>query len=74
MIGEHPKTSEPQRSKAAYAFRDALILGPKSMVFGGLYAATRAKYRTVYGLHEHATLLAGQIELTEENSGKKRRV
>ena len=44
------------------------------MVFGGLYAATRAKYRTVYGLHEHATLLAGQIELTEENSGKKRRV
>lgn len=40
------------------------------MVFGGLYAATRGKYRTVYGFHEHPTLLAGQIELTEENSGK----
>ena len=39
-------------------------------VSGGLYAATKGKYRVVYSFHEHATLLDGQLALTDENTGK----
>ena len=42
---------------------------PQSVVFGGIYAATRGKYRALYSFHEHATLLSGRIELTDETSG-----
>lgn len=43
---------------------------PKTSVFGGIYAATRGKYRLVYPFHEHATLLSGRLELTDETTGK----
>ena len=39
-------------------------------VSGGLYAATKGKYRVVYAFHEHATLLDGQLALTDETTGK----
>ncbi|MCW0002376.1 cupin domain-containing protein [Pararhizobium sp. YC-54] len=42
---------------------------PETAVFGGVYAATRGKYRVVYPFHEHATLLAGRLELTDETNG-----
>ena len=43
--------------------------GPAATVFGGLYAATRGKYRVVYPFHEHATILSGRVELTDEACG-----
>ncbi|OHV87637.1 cupin domain-containing protein [Mesorhizobium sp. ORS 3428] len=42
---------------------------PAGAVFGGVYAATRGKYRVVYPFHEHATLLSGNVELTDEATG-----
>ncbi|APO70797.1 cupin domain-containing protein (plasmid) [Rhizobium gallicum] len=42
---------------------------PKGPVFGGLYAATRGIYRVVYPFHEHATVLQGEVELTDERTG-----
>lgn len=41
-----------------------------SAVSGGLYAATKGKYRVVYAFHEHATLLDGELALTDETTGK----
>jgi uncharacterized protein len=38
-------------------------------VSGGLYAATRGKYRVTYPFHEHATLLDGELALTDEKTG-----
>jgi uncharacterized cupin superfamily protein len=43
---------------------------PDGPVFGGVYAATRGAYRVVYPFHEHATLLSGELELTDEASGQ----
>ena len=39
-------------------------------MFGGLYAATRGTYRVVYAFHEHATLLDGELAITDEASGQ----
>ncbi len=39
-------------------------------VSGGLYAATRGKYRVVYPFDEHATLLDGDLALTDVKSGE----
>ena len=39
-------------------------------ISGGLYAATRGRYRVVYPFHEHATLLEGELALTDEASGR----
>ncbi|WP_264214165.1 cupin domain-containing protein [Leisingera thetidis] len=44
--------------------------GPDGTVFGGVYSVTRGKYRTVYGFHEHATLLDGVVALTDETTGE----
>lgn len=41
-----------------------------SPVSGGLYAASQGQYRVTYPFHEHATLLDGQLALTDETSGK----
>ncbi|MFK0206349.1 cupin domain-containing protein [Agrobacterium sp. NPDC090283] len=41
----------------------------ETAIFGGLFSATRGKYRVVYPFHEHATVLSGHIELTDEVSG-----
>lgn len=38
-------------------------------VSGGLYAASHGKYRVTYPFHEHATLLDGQLALTDETNG-----
>jgi uncharacterized cupin superfamily protein len=38
-------------------------------VSGGLYAATRGRYRVVYPFDEHATLLDGQLRLTDVGTG-----
>jgi uncharacterized cupin superfamily protein len=43
--------------------------GPTSAVFGGVFAATLGRYRTIYPFHEHATLLSGNVVLTDEASG-----
>lgn len=42
---------------------------PDCAVFGGLYAATRGKYRVVYSFHEHATFMSGHLQLTDEATG-----
>ncbi|QND46044.1 DUF861 domain-containing protein (plasmid) [Rhizobium lusitanum] len=39
-------------------------------VFGGLYSATKGKYRVVYAFHDHATLLDGDLAITDETTGK----
>jgi uncharacterized cupin superfamily protein len=41
----------------------------ESPVSGGLYAATRGRYRVVYPFDEHATLLDGKLSLTDEGTG-----
>ena len=43
---------------------------PEGTVFGGLYSATKGKYRVVYSFHEHATLLYGELTLTDEHTSK----
>ena len=43
---------------------------PDDPVFGGVYAAARGAYRLVYPFHEHATLLSGELELTDEAIGE----
>ena len=47
-----------------------LIGGPDKPVFGGLYAATKGAYRVVYPFHEHATLIDGELAITDEASGE----
>jgi uncharacterized cupin superfamily protein len=47
-----------------------LLGAPDKAVFGGLYAATRGRYRVVYGFHEHATVLEGELAITNEASGE----
>ncbi len=47
-----------------------LIGAPDKPVFGGLYAATRGTYRVVYAFHEHATLLDGEVAITDEKSAE----
>lgn len=39
-------------------------------VSGGLYTASRGRYRVTYPFHEHATLLDGQLALTDETTGQ----
>jgi uncharacterized cupin superfamily protein len=39
-------------------------------VSGGLYSATRGRYRVVYPFHEHATLLDGELAITDEATGQ----
>ncbi|GEO87002.1 MULTISPECIES: cupin domain-containing protein [Alphaproteobacteria] len=39
-------------------------------VSGGLYSATKGKYRVTYPFHEHATLLDGELAITDEQSGE----
>lgn len=41
----------------------------ESPVSGGLYAASHGKYRVIYPFHEHATLLDGELALTDETNG-----
>lgn len=47
-----------------------LLGSPATSVFGGLYAATRGRYRVVYAFDEHATLLEGELAITDEASGE----
>lgn len=39
-------------------------------VSGGLYSATKGKYRVIYPFHEHATLLDGELAINDEATGK----
>jgi uncharacterized cupin superfamily protein len=39
-------------------------------VSGGLYSATQGKYRVTYPFHEHATLLDGELAITDEATGE----
>jgi len=39
-------------------------------VSGGLYAATHGKYRVVYAFDEHATLVDGELALTDVIAGR----
>lgn len=41
-------------------------------IFGGQFSATQGKYRVTYGFHEHATLIEGEVTLTDEASGESR--
>jgi uncharacterized cupin superfamily protein len=38
-------------------------------VSGGYYSATRGRYRLVYPFHEHATLIEGELAITDESTG-----
>ena len=42
----------------------------ESAVSGGLYSATKGKYRVTYPFHEHATLLDGELAITDEATGE----
>lgn len=39
-------------------------------VSGGFYAATKGRYSVVYPFHEHATLLEGQLAITDQSTGQ----
>jgi uncharacterized cupin superfamily protein len=39
-------------------------------VSGGFYAASQGSYRVTYPFHEHATLLEGELRLTDASTGK----
>ena len=57
--------------EGAVAVSGKLLFGSlESAVSGGLYAASHGKYRVTYAFHEHATLLDGQLALTDETDGK----
>lgn len=43
--------------------------GPATPVFGGLFAAGRGRYRVTYAFDEHATLLEGELAITDETTG-----
>ncbi|MES0880927.1 cupin domain-containing protein [Roseibium sp. SCP14] len=43
---------------------------PDDAVFGGRFSASKGKYRVTYGFDEHATVLDGEVALTDEESGK----
>ncbi|MEM7069483.1 MAG: cupin domain-containing protein [Pseudomonadota bacterium] len=47
-----------------------ILGGLDKPVFGGQYSVTRGKYRVTYGFHEHATLIEGEVALTNENTGE----
>lgn len=38
-------------------------------VSGGYYTATRGRYQVVYPFHEHATLIEGELAITDTASG-----
>ena len=44
--------------------------GLDKTVFGGEYRVTRGKYRVIYEFHEHATLIEGEVALTDERTGE----
>lgn len=39
-------------------------------VSGGYYSATKGRYRVVYPFHEHATLIEGELAITDERTGE----
>ncbi|MBU6397155.1 MAG: DUF861 domain-containing protein [Rhodospirillales bacterium] len=39
-------------------------------VSGGFYAASHGRYRVTYPFHEHATLLEGELRLTDVSTGQ----
>lgn len=39
-------------------------------VSGGVYTATRGRYRVVYPFHEHATIIDGELAITNETTGE----
>lgn len=45
------------------------IGGPEAQVFGGRFSASKGKYRVTYAFHEHATVLSGEVALTDEDAG-----
>lgn len=50
--------------------RRLLFASLDAPVLGGLYASTRGKYRAEYSFDEHATLLDGDLALTDVKSGE----
>jgi uncharacterized cupin superfamily protein len=48
-----------------------LVFGTlETPVSGGFYAASQGRYRVTYPFHEHATLLEGELRLTDETTGQ----
>jgi uncharacterized cupin superfamily protein len=47
-----------------------LVFGTlETPVSGGFYAASKGRYRVTYPFHEHATLLEGELRLTDTSTG-----
>jgi uncharacterized cupin superfamily protein len=48
-----------------------LVFGTfETPISGGFYAATKGKYRVTYPFTEHATLLDGELAITDEATGE----
>ncbi|MDH2432133.1 cupin domain-containing protein [Pokkaliibacter sp. MBI-7] len=46
--------------------------GPTDAVSAGCFGATQGKFRMVYPFNEQATVLSGEVILTDESSGESR--
>lgn len=43
---------------------------PTSPISSGYFGVTKSKFRMVYPFNEHATVIEGRVELTDESTGK----
>ncbi|QCR38310.1 cupin domain-containing protein [Nissabacter sp. SGAir0207] len=67
LLGATPTEGDPQAA-------GAMIFGePGDDLTCGLFSATRGGFRMTYPFTEHATLLEGEIELTNEATGETTR-
>ena len=54
----------------AKAFGRMLFGTPDQPVSNGYFGVTKSKFKMVYPFHEHATVVAGRVILTDLNSGQ----
>ena len=45
----------------------ALYSGGNGSISAGIYEVTRGKFKVIYPFHEHATVLEGEVVLSDEN-------
>ncbi|MDE8347386.1 MAG: cupin domain-containing protein [Acidocella sp.] len=57
--------------KGPIAVAGKIVFGSlEAPVSGGFYSASKGRYRVVYPFHEHATLIEGELAITDEESGE----
>lgn len=79
LNGEHivldswgtPEDIGAETLKGPIAVAGKIVFGSlEALVSGGFYAASKGRYRVVYPFHEHATLIEGELAITDEESGE----